>query len=108
MTNNNKNFIKECLAFMHEVGLVTDNNITYYSPLLDKDEWFVIIDGYRYIRVINEVYIADNNRDIYTTNAVQVKTLKEFKEKLTFAIEESKKLIVQLRKEAINKDFVND
>ena len=104
MTNNDKNLLKECLAFMHEVGLVTDNNITYYSPLLDKEEWFVIIDSH--IRVINEVYIADNTRDVCTTNAVQVKTLKEFKEKLTFAIEESKKLTVQLRKEAINKDFV--
>lgn len=55
MTSENENFHEECLAFMHEVGLVTDNNITYYSPLLGKAEWFVIIDSYSCIRVINQL-----------------------------------------------------
>ena len=108
MTNKNENFHKECLAFMHEVGLVTDNNITYYSPLLGQEEWFVIIWQKSDIRVINDVYISDNDCDVCTTDALSVKTFKEFKEKLTFAIEMSKKLTVQLRKEAINKDFKND
>lgn len=38
ITSKNENFHKECLAFMREVGLVTDNNINYYSSLLSKGE----------------------------------------------------------------------
>lgn len=105
MTSKNDylNFRKECLAFMREVGLVTDNNINYYSPLLDKEEWFVIVWPVSDIRVVNDVYIADN--EVCTTNAIPVKTLKKFKEKLTSAIKKSKKLTVYLRKKTIYKDF---
>ena len=103
MTSKNEKFHKECLAFMREVGLVTNNNISYYSPLLGKGEWFVMID--RYIRVVNDVYISGK---VCTTNAKPVKTLKEFKEKLTSAIEKSKKLTVYLRKMTIDKDFEKD
>lgn len=108
MTNKNENFKKECLAFMREVGLVTDNNINYYSPLLDKDEWFVIVWTNSDIRVVNDVYIADNESKVCTTNAISVKSLKEFKERLSSAIEMSKKLSVYLRTKIIDKDFVND
>ena len=104
MTSKNEKFQKECLTFMREVGLVTDNNLIYYSPFLGKGEWFVMID--RYIRVVNDVYIAGGN--VRTINAKQVKTLKEFKEKLTSAIEKSKKLTVHLRKMTINMDFEKD
>lgn len=107
MTNKNENFKKECLAFMREVGLVTDNNINYYSPLLDKDEWFVIVWRGE-IRVVNDVYIADNEWKVCTVNAITVKSLKTFKEKLTSAIERSKQLTVYLRKRTIDKDFVKD
>ena len=103
MTSKNENFQKECLTFMREVGLVTDNNLNYYSPLLGSEEWFVMID--RDIRVVNDVYIAGN---VCTTNAKTVKSLKEFKEKLTSAIEKSKKLTVHLRKMTINMDFEKD
>ena len=103
MTSKNENFQKECLTFMREVGLVTDNNLTYYSPLLGSEEWFVMID--RYIRVVNDVYIAGK---VCTTNATTVKTLKLFKKKLTSAIEKSKKLTVHLRKMTINMDFEKD
>ena len=103
MTSKNENFQKECLTFMREVGLVTDNNLFYYSPLLGSEEWFVMID--RYIRVVNDVYIAGK---VCTTNAKTVKSLKEFKEKLTSAIEKSKKLTVHLRKMTINMDFEKD
>lgn len=108
ITNKNKNFRKECLAFMREVGLVTDNNINYYSPLLDKDEWFVIVWTNSDIRVVNDVYIADNESKVCTTNAISVRSLKTFKERLTSAIKKSKKLTVYLRKKTINKDFVKD
>ena len=103
MTSKNENFQKECLTFMREVGLVTDNNLNYYSPLLGSEEWFVMID--RDIRVVNDVYIAGN---VCTTNAKTVKSLKEFKEKLTSALEKSKKLTVHLRKMTINMDFEKD
>ena len=103
MTSKNENFQKECLTFMREVGLVTDNNLIYYSPLLGSGEWFVMID--RDIRVVNDVYIAGK---VCTTNAKTVKSLKEFKEKLTSAIEKSKKLTVHLRKMTINMDFEKD
>ena len=103
MTSKNENFQKECLTFMREVGLVTNNNLTYYSPLLGSEEWFVMIDGD--IRVVNDVYIAGK---VCTTNAKTVKSLKEFKEKLTSAIEKSKKLTVHLRKMTINMDFEKD
>jgi aromatic ring-opening dioxygenase LigB subunit len=59
----------------------------------------------RDIRVVNDVYIAGN---VCTTNAKTVKSLKEFKEKLTSAIEKSKKLTVHLRKMTINMDFEKD
>lgn len=101
------NFRKECLAFMREVGLVTDNNLNYYSPLLGPGEWFVIVWG-NDIRVVNDVYIADNESIVCTTNAKTVKTIKTFKEKLTKAIKKSKKLTVHLRKRTIDKDFVKD
>jgi len=107
ITNKNKNFRKECLAFMREVGLITDNNLNYYSPLLGPGEWFVIICG-NDIRVVNDVYIADNDGTVCTTNATTVKTLKLFKAKLTSAIEKSKKLTVYLRKRTIKEDFEND
>lgn len=107
MTSKNENFHKECLEFMREVGLVTDNNIIYYSPLLDKEEWFVIVWG-NDIRVVNDVYIADNESKVCTTNAISVKTIKKFKEKLTTAIKKSKKLTIYLRKKTIDKDFDND
>jgi len=105
MTNKNENFHKECLAFMREVGLVTDNNINYYSPLLGRDEWFVMVWSNSDIRVINDVYIMGK---VCTTNAITVKTIKSFKEKLTSAIKKSKKLTVYLRKKTIDKDFVKD
>jgi hypothetical protein len=108
MTSKNEKFINDCKAFMREVGLVTDNNINYYSPLLGKDEWFVMIWDFNNIRVVNDVYIADNAEQVCTTNAIQVKSLKAFKNKLTSAIEKSKKLTVHLRKRTINKDFVNE
>lgn len=108
ITNKNKNFRKECLAFMREVGLVTDNNFNYYSPLLDKDEWFVVVWANSDIRVVNDVYIADNENKVCTTNALTVKSLKTFKKKLTSAIEKSKKLTVYLRKRTIKEDFEND
>lgn len=101
------NFRKECLEFMREVGLVTDNNLNYYSPLLGPGEWFVIVWG-NDIRVVNDVYIADNESKVCTVNAITVKTIKTFKEKLTTAIEKSKKLTVYLRKRTIDKDFVKD
>ena len=101
------NFRKECLEFMREVGLVTDNNLNYYSPLLGPGEWFVIVWG-NDIRVVNDVYIADNESQVCTTNATTVKTLKSFKAKLTYAIEKSKKLTVHLRKRTIDKDFEKD
>lgn len=34
------------------------------------------------IRVVNDVYIADNESKVFTTNAKSVQTLKVFKEKL--------------------------
>lgn len=105
ITNKNENFKKECLAFMREVGLVTDNNINYYSPMMDRYEWLVIIWGDNDIRVVNDVYIAGK---VCTTNAITVKSLKTFKEKLTSAIRKSKKLTVYLRKRTIDKDFVKD
>lgn len=101
------NFRKDCLSFMREVGLVTDNNINYYSPFLGPGEWFVIVWG-NDIRVVNDVYIADNESKVCTVNAITVKSLKTFKEKLTSAIERSKKLTVYLRKKTIDKDFVKD
>ena len=107
ITNKNKNFRKECLAFMREVGLVTDNNLNYYSPLFGPGEWFVIVWG-NDIRVVNDVYIADNENKVCTTNALTVKSLKTFKKKLTSAIEKSKKLTVYLRKRTIKEDFEND
>lgn len=107
MTSKNENFQKECLTFMREVGLVTDNNLIYYSPLLGSGEWFVIVWG-NDIRVVNDVYIADNESQVCTTNATTVKTLKLFKKKLTSAIEKSKKLTVHLRKMTINMDFEKD
>ena len=107
MTNKNENFKKECLAFMREVGLVTDNNLNYYSPLLGPGEWFVIVWG-NDIRVVNDVYIADNEWKVCTVNAIKVKSLKTFKEKLTSAIERSKQLTVYLRKWTIDKDFEKD
>lgn len=107
MTSKNENFHKECLAFMREVGLVTDNNINYYSPLLGPGEWLVIVWGSD-IRVVNDVYIADNEWKVCTTNAITVRKIKTFKEKLTSAIERSKKLSVYLRKRTIDKDFVKD
>jgi len=107
MTNKNEDFHKKCLAFMREVGLVTDNNINYYSPLLDKDEWFVIVWRSE-IRVVNDVYIADNDCKVCTVNAITVHTLKAFKEKLTSAIEKSKELTAYLRKRTIEEDFEND
>ena len=79
ITNKNKNFRKECLAFMCEVGLVTDNNFNYYSPLLDKDEWFVVVWANSDIRVVNDVYISYNDNKVCTTNALTVKSLKTFK-----------------------------
>ncbi|MBO7526408.1 MAG: hypothetical protein J6T74_00760 [Clostridia bacterium] len=102
------NFIKNCLAFMREVGLVTDNNINYYSPMMDKYEWLVVIWADNDIRVVNDIYIADNECKICTTNAETVKTLKEFKAKLSKAIERSKQLTVYLRKRTIDKDFDKD
>ena len=101
------NFRKECMAFMREVGLVTDNNLNYYSPLLGPGEWFVIIWG-NDIRVVNDVYISYNDSTVCTTNATTVKTLKSFKKKLTSVIEKSKKLTVYLRKRTIDKDFEKD
>ena len=101
------NFRKECFEFMREVGLVTDNNLNYYSPLLGPGEWFVIVWG-NDIRVVNDVYIADNESQVCTTNATTVKTLKLFKERLSSAIEMSKKLLVYLRTKIIDKDFVNN
>lgn len=86
MTSEKEKFHKECLAFMHEVGLVTDNNITYYSPLLDKEEWFVIVWTKSDIRVVTDVYIPENAYVVCTTNAISVNTLKAFKKKLTSAI----------------------
>ena len=108
MTSKNENFVNKCLAFMRDVGLVTDNNINYYSPLLGKEEWFVIIWCGGDVRVINDVYIADNACTVCTTNARPVKTFKAFKEKVTSAIKKSKKMTVHLRKRTINKDFVNE
>lgn len=108
MTSKNKNFRKECLAFMREVGLVTDNNINYYSPLLGRDEWFVLVWANSDIRVVNDVYIAENECKVCTTNAISVRSLKTFKERLTYAIEKSKKLTVYLRKRTIDKDFEKD
>jgi hypothetical protein len=105
--SDNLNFRKECLAFMREVGLVTDNNLNYYSPLLGPGEWFVIVWG-NDIRVVNDVYIADNDGTVCTTNAKTVNTLKSFKAKLTYAIKKSKKLTVYLRKRTIEKDFEKD
>ena len=102
------NFIKNCLAFMSEVGLVTDNNINYYSPMMDKYEWLVVIWADNDIRVVNDIYIADNECKICTTNAETVKTLKEFKEKLSKAIEMSKKLFIYLKKKTIDRDFVDE
>lgn len=107
MSSKNENFHKECLAFMREVGLVTDNNINYYSPLLGSGEWFVIVWRGE-IRVVNDVYIADNECKVRTVNAITVHTLKTFKEKLTDAIEKSKELTVYLRKRTINGDFENE
>lgn len=101
------NFRKECFAFMREVGLVTDNNINYYSPLFGPGEWFVMVWD-NDIRVVNDVYIADNESKVCTTNATTVNTLKLFKKKLTSVIKKSKKLTVHLRKRAINKDFEKD
>ncbi len=101
------NFRKECLTFMREVGLVTDNNLNYYSPLMGPGEWFVIIWGNN-IRVVKDVYIADDENKVCTTNAIIVKTIKSFKEKLTTAIKKSKKLTVYLRKRTINRDFEKD
>lgn len=108
MTSKNEKFQKECLTFMREVGLVTDNNLNYYSPLLGRDEWFVMVWSNNDIRVINDVYIADNENKVCTTNAITVKTIKSFKEKLTTAIKKSKKLTVHLRKMTINMDFEKD
>ena len=108
ITSKNENFHKECLAFMREVGLVTDNNINYYSPLLGRDEWFVIVWTNSDIRVINDVYIAENECKVCTTNAISVRTLKSFKAKLTSAIKKSKQLTVYLRKRTIDKDFDKD
>ena len=108
MTSKNENFHKECLEFMREVGLVTDNNINYYSPLLDKEEWFVIFWTNSDIMVVNDVYIADDESKVCTTNAISVKTIKAFKEKLTTAIKNGKKLTIYLRKKTIDKDFVKD
>ena len=105
---HNDNFVKNCLAFMREVGLVTDNNINYYSPMMDKYEWLVTIWADNDVRVINDVYIADNECKICTTNAQPVKSLKEFKAKLSKAIEMSKKLSVYLRRKTINRDFVDE
>lgn len=102
------NFIKNCLAFMREVGLVTDNNINYYSPMMDKYEWLVVIWADNDIRVVNDIYIADNECKICTTNAKPVDSLKEFKERLSSAIEMSKKLSVYLRTKIIDKDFAED
>ncbi len=108
ITSKNEKFRKECLAFMREVGLVTDNNINYYSPLLGRDEWFVIVWTNSDIRVVNDVYIAENEWKVCTTNAITVKTLKSFKDKLTSAIKKSKKLTVYLKKRTIDKDFEKD
>lgn len=105
---HNDKFIKDCLAFMREVGLVTDNNINYYNPKMDRYEWLVVIWADNDIRVINEVYIADNECKICTTNARPVESLKEFKEKLTTALEMSKKLLVYLRTKTIDRDFVDE
>ncbi len=101
------NFRKDCLSFMRAVGLVTDNNINYYSPLMGSGEWFVIV-WCNDIRVVNDVYISYNDSKVCTTNATTVKTLKSFKDKLTTAIEKSKKLTVHLRKMKIEKDFEKD
>ena len=103
----NEDFQKECLAFMREVGLVTDNNINYYIPLLGPREWLVIVWRGE-IKVVNDVYIADNDCKVCTVNTVTVHTLKTFKEKLTSAIEKSKELTVHLRKRTIKEDFEND
>ena len=108
MTSKNENFQKECLTFMREVGLVTDNNLIYYSPLLGPGEWFVMMRTNSDIRVVDDVYISDNDFMVCTTNAMTVKTLKSFKEKLTSAIKKSKKLTVHLRKMTINMDFEKD
>ena len=105
---HNDKFIKDCLTFMREVGLVTDNNINYYNPKMDRYEWLVVIWADNDIRVINEVYIADNECKICTTNARPVESLKEFKEKLTSALEMSKKLLVYLRTKTIDRDFVDE
>lgn len=105
---HNDKFIKDCLTFMREVGLVTDNNINYYNPKMDRYEWLVVIWADNDIRVVNEVYIADNECKICTTNARPVESLKEFKEKLTSALEMSKKLLVYLRTKTIDRDFVDD
>ena len=105
---HNDKFIKDCLTFMREVGLVTDNNINYYNPMMDRYEWLVVIWADNDIRVVNEVYIADNECKICTTNARPVESLKEFKERLSSALEMSKKLLVYLRKKTIDRDFVDD
>lgn len=105
---HNDKFVKECVAYMREVGLVTDNNINYYSPFMDKSEWFVSVWSDNDIRVINDVYIADNEDIVCTTGARAIQSLEEFKEKLTSAIKRSKKLLVYLRTKTINKDFVDE
>lgn len=106
--SDKENLVKEYRKFMREVGLVTDNNIYYYSPFMNKDEWFVSIWSANEIRVINDVYLADNEDIVCTTNSKTIHTLEEFKEKLTSAIERSKQLLVYLRKKTIDRDFVKD
>lgn len=108
MANENEKLVNECKAFMRDVGLVTDNNRNYYSPYMDKDEWLVSIWSDSDIKVINDVYIADNECVICTTHAEPIQSLEEFKEKLTSAIERSKKLTVYLRRKTIDRDFDED
>lgn len=80
----------------------------YYSPLLDSEEWFVMVWSNSDIRVVDDIYIPENACVVCTTNATPVNSLETFKEKLTSAIKKSKKLTVYLRKREINKDFKND
>lgn len=105
---HNDKFVKECVAYMRDVGLVTDNNINYYSPMMDRYEWLVAIWADNDIRVVNDVYLADDEDIVCTTGAIAIQSLEEFKEKLTSAIKRSKKLLVYLRRKTIDRDFDED